>query len=154
MDMNLRRLGENIRKLRRGAGFNQMDLVGQAHRLGVSVTQSHLSKVETGKTTAGADLLIALARLFKVTPNALFGVTDEAAQSPAMQLLSRLPVHRQLDYFRMLEPLVINDLIRERNQTQWQAVMGMANAMGVSGEITTLLRESSGGEKSLAENAG
>ena len=68
-------IGNNIRNLRKNAGYGQGNL---AQLLGVD--QSLISKIENGERGLTSDMMSKLA--------ALFGVTEEQLENPGMEMSS------------------------------------------------------------------
>ena len=68
-------IGENLRVLRDGAGYNQQSI---ANFLGID--QSLISKIETGERSISVDMLDKLASLFGIAPSAI--VNDVVAARP------------------------------------------------------------------------
>lgn len=65
--------GDNLKQARRSCGLTQEEV---AARFGVSVRT--YSRWECGANDPSVDNIAALATLFGVTPNYLFGFSDEA----------------------------------------------------------------------------
>jgi transcriptional regulator with XRE-family HTH domain len=74
-----RRLGENLRVLRRGHGLTQADL---ARRLGLA-RQGYISNLEVGRKLPSLDIVVQIADLFEVTTDYLLRETPAAAASGA-----------------------------------------------------------------------
>jgi transcriptional regulator with XRE-family HTH domain len=83
-------LGSRLENLRRQHDMSQMEVVDALLKLGVNYTQSHISKVEAGRTAAQADLLIGLMRIYNVTPNEMWGVQSGSGRSQEADLIARM----------------------------------------------------------------
>lgn len=75
-------IGENIRRLRDGAGYNQKSIAGF-----LEVDQSLISKIEKGERCMSADMLDKLASLFGVTTSAI--VNDDVVKARSLSCAFR-----------------------------------------------------------------
>jgi len=69
-------IGQNIRKFREAKKINQVNFAFK-----MDVSESSVSKWETGESSPRLALLGKICRYFKVTPNELFGFNEERAES-------------------------------------------------------------------------
>lgn len=70
-------LKDNLRKYREARGLSQQQLADELH-----VVRQTVSKWERGTSAPDADLLVALARAFDVTPNELLGASTPVGKDP------------------------------------------------------------------------
>ena len=74
-------LKDNLRACREERGLSQQQLADELH-----VVRQTVSKWERGTSVPDADLLVALARVFGTTPNALLGPSASADTGPSSAL--------------------------------------------------------------------
>ena len=72
----MRRLGGNIHKLRVKVGLTQNELSDLAE-----IDRSFIQRIEAGKNSPSADVLIRLRRALRCTWDQLFAGVDEAEKS-------------------------------------------------------------------------
>jgi len=60
-------IGENIRKLRDGAGYTQEETVAKMQVLGCSLSRSTYSQIECGTYNVRVSELIALKQIFRLS---------------------------------------------------------------------------------------
>ena len=65
-------IGENIKKLRKAKGLTQLEVIAKLHLLGLEMTQSTYSKLETNRMNIRVSELVALAQILDVDFNAFF----------------------------------------------------------------------------------
>ena len=64
-------IGKKVTELRREQGWSQKDLMAKLQIQGVDINYSSLSKLEGQTRTVTDRELVALSRIFKITPNEL-----------------------------------------------------------------------------------
>lgn len=67
-------IGKNIKKLRVQQHLRNVDMVAKLQLEGISVNSSTFSKIESGISNPGVELLLALTRILGCDVNALFAI--------------------------------------------------------------------------------
>lgn len=110
MCMNLKRIGENIKKLRTEQGMTQSQLAELA-----GISNVHMSHIETGTVAMSLDSLINITNSLKTTPDSILlgeyqlspaGTTELLQQS--IKKLSSDENRLLIEIARVLENLKIN----------------------------------------------
>lgn len=65
-------IGDNLRKLRKQAGYSQIELISKLHLLGSDMSRSTYSKIETGARNIRISDFLALKMLYDVDYSAFF----------------------------------------------------------------------------------
>ncbi|MBQ8238468.1 MAG: helix-turn-helix domain-containing protein [Oscillospiraceae bacterium] len=87
------RLGESIRRLRKGSGFTQEKL---AEALGVSVSAVH--KWESGKATPELEMLVDIAEFFETSVDAMLNYSwQKLSMGQAVEKLSQFATDKRLE---------------------------------------------------------
>ena len=79
MDSNYKEIGRNIRQYRKKQGMKQKDLAER-----ISVSEQHVSHIETGSTKLSLSTLVAIANALDIDCNTLLGKTLTGARRPLM----------------------------------------------------------------------
>lgn len=65
-------IGANIQKIRKSTGLTQLEVIAKLHLMGLEMTQSTYSKLETNRMNIRVSELVALSQIFGVDYNAFF----------------------------------------------------------------------------------
>lgn len=65
-------IGVNIKKLRKAKGLTQLEVIAKLHLMGLEMTQSTYSKLETNRMNIKVSELVALTRILDTDYNAFF----------------------------------------------------------------------------------
>ena len=65
-------IGANIQKLRKAKGLTQLEVIAKLNLMGLEMTQSTYSKLETNRMNIRVSELVALTKILNVDYNAFF----------------------------------------------------------------------------------
>lgn len=97
--MEMTKLGDRLRQIRRQAGMTQTQLAERA-----KVSQQTVSKIESGRARSTKEL-VKIARALGVTADYLYGAESEEFVSEIYDLIMALPPDRRGDALEMLRLL-------------------------------------------------
>ncbi len=92
--MNLaieKKIGKNIRKLRKNANLTQEMLSAKLQVEGCDITRSGLAKIEVGQRHLYPDEIIALRKILKTTYEELLNIEEQ--QKPPIRAVNFLSIH-------------------------------------------------------------
>lgn len=104
--MNERKIGKNIRKIRKALDKTQRQIAEQA-----DITSMHLSHIETGGTIMSIDCLLNLCHAMSVTPNDILSGEFKLTAKAACDMLQGVMEELTEDESRLL--LEIADSMRK-----------------------------------------
>jgi transcriptional regulator with XRE-family HTH domain len=110
-------IGNKIKRLRRSKGLSLMDLVAKMNALKIDISDTALSKIETGKTKSiTVDLGKGLANAFDISFNELFDIETNNSQ---IKNLKELVFESMIELRSNKEHFKIEELIEKYGEEAW-----------------------------------
>lgn len=108
--MNLKNIGNNVKKLRLANHLTQAQLAEKA-----DMSTVHMSHIETGSVAMSIDSLINISNALKTTPDAIlwgeFDVNDEKAEKLLMENIQDMTPdenHLIVEFVKLIKTLKVN----------------------------------------------
>lgn len=133
----IRRFGTHLQHLRVERNLTQQELATALNRLmGGEISQSYISKIESGRRLPSADIVAAMARVLGVSADYLLMLTDDASHPPPTDqatlialVLDDLPEEVQTSLYQHITALVAWQRKRETFR-DLEPVGGAVGALG------------------------